>query len=77
MNEQSIGRFAFPGSPPPEEGLLDKEHTALRLGCAPHSLDDPEFLHAIGLPRVKLGKLVRFRPRDIRAAIERGMESFE
>src|SRR5262249_27777616 len=50
-----------------------KIRAAQVLDVEPRTLEDPEFLKAIGLPVVRLGRLVRFRPADVREVIERAL----
>ena len=57
------------------ETLLDREEAARRLSVKdPARLFDRRYLQRIGLPRVKLGRLVRFRESDIERVIRRSVE---
>ena len=49
--------------------LLDYDAAASRLGVSTRFLRDLVYRHEIGL--VRLGRLVRFRPSDLDAYIER------
>jgi hypothetical protein len=56
------------------EILLDREEAARRLSLNPESFFDRRYLARIGLPRVKVGRLVRFRESDVERLIQRGVE---
>ena len=49
-------------------GLLSPREVADRLGCSRNHL------RSLQIPSVRLGKLVRYRPADIDAVINRGQK---
>jgi hypothetical protein len=61
-----------PGSAAPlGEPLVDVRTLAAHFGVSERTAEDPSFLRQIGLERIKIGRLVRFDPADVRAALEK------
>ena len=57
------------------ETLLTRRQVADQLGVRDENrFSDARYLQRLGLPRVKLGRLVRFRQSDIDRLIRRGLE---
>jgi hypothetical protein len=48
-----------------KDRALSREEAALRLGVSPISLFSREFRKRIGLPTLKIGRLIRFRESDV------------
>ena len=56
------------------EQLLSVDEVARRLGVSARSLLDKRYRTRIGLPCVKIGRLVKFALSDVDALIERGRQ---
>lgn len=68
--EQKL-RQAQGNAPPLGEPLVDVRTLAAHFGVSERTAESPNFLRQIGLERIKLGKVVRFDPADVRAALEK------
>lgn len=55
-----------------KDRALSREEAAIRLGVSPVSLYSREFRKRIGLPTLKIGRLVRFRESDVEQILAGG-----
>ena len=55
--------------------LLTREEAARMLGISPLSLYNIEVRTSLGLPCVRIGSRIRFRPEDIQKVIDKGVET--
>jgi hypothetical protein len=56
--------------------LFDRNEVAKLLKLSAESLFDPRFRARIGLPAVRIGRTLRFRPEDVNKLISRALEKF-
>jgi hypothetical protein len=54
--------------------LMDRHKVAERLDLSPDSLLDPRYRRRLGLPVVRIGRLLRFRVEDVEKLVARGAE---
>jgi hypothetical protein len=54
--------------------LLTREEAARILGISAFSLYSRQVRSSLGLPCVRVGSRIRFRPEDIQRVIDRGLE---
>jgi hypothetical protein len=54
-----------------DEALVDVRALAKLLGVSERTAESIEFTQRVGVPRLRVGGLVRFRPADIREALAR------
>lgn len=59
------------------EPLLTCREVADLFKCSPRSLGNPAWRRSIGLPAIKLGRGLRFRPADVEACMEKRREVLE
>lgn len=53
------------------EPLIGVRDIAKALGISYRTVESADFTTKLGIPRIKIGGAVRFRPEDVRAAIAR------
>jgi hypothetical protein len=52
-----------------DEPLVDCRELARLLGLSVRTVESIKFTESLGVPRIKVGGCVRFRPSDIRSAL--------
>ncbi len=55
------------------DGLLRPEDAALLLGIKKRTVTDRRWLVRVGLMPCKIGRLLRFRPSDVKRLVDRNL----